>query len=218
MFVLIWVYTIYNNVGVGVNSLSSSQTVFNSVGVSKLSSSPNYFYFAYGSNMCSETMKSLRKLNPISSKPAVLDNYQLKFDIPGMPLIEPSWASVEECKESKVHGVLYELTPDEFASVCRTEGVPFSYTLKRCQVRSYSKYYTETEQSAFTLIKSPLLPRNKLPSPPSQSYLNVLIRGAEEFDLDDEYIKKLKNIAPNKAIIGNGIAENMLKMARFSNS
>lgn len=164
--------------------------------------------------MYSETMKSLRKLNPISSNPAILENYQLKFDIPGMPLIEPSWASVEKCIDSQVHGVLYELSANDFNSVCRTEGVPFSYILERCQVRVYEDH---EETSAFTLVKSPILRMNGSTSliPPSQSYLNVLIRGAEEYNLDEEYIKKLKSIESNKAMIGNGVAEDMLRFSRI---
>jgi len=165
--------------------------------------------------MYSETMTSLRKLNPLSSSPAILDNYKLKFDIPGMPLIEPSWASVEKCTDSQVHGVLYELTANDFDSVCRTEGVPFSYILQRCQVSLYED--VEMVTSAFTLVKSPILLMNGSTSSvaPSKSYLNVLIRGAEEYNLDEEYIQKLKSIVSNKVMIGNGIAEDMLRLSRI---
>eukprot|EP00566_Odontella_aurita_P022843 CAMPEP_0113561894 /NCGR_PEP_ID=MMETSP0015_2-20120614/20226_1 /TAXON_ID=2838 /ORGANISM="Odontella" /LENGTH=140 /DNA_ID=CAMNT_0000463733 /DNA_START=261 /DNA_END=683 /DNA_ORIENTATION=+ /assembly_acc=CAM_ASM_000160 len=54
-----------------------------------------YNYFAYGSNMCSATMTALRGLNPLASTAAVLPGHELRFNVPGTPLVEPSWASVE---------------------------------------------------------------------------------------------------------------------------
>ena len=186
----------------------------------------SYLYFAYGSNMCSEVMTSLRKVKPISARPAMLENYRLKFDIPGAPFIEPSWASVEKCdndgggnnQQQQVHGVLYELTEEDFTLVCQTEGVPFAYILQACQVRPYpissNKETMKDTEGAFTLVTSPLLPRRRNAAAPSQSYLNVLIRGAEEFGLEEDYIQKLKIIPAGRTLFGNGTAENMLRMAR----
>ena len=48
--------------------------------------------------------------------------------------------------------------------------------------------------------------------PPSRAYLNVLIRGAHEFQLDDEYLQYLKGIVPGNTI-GDGMAEMMLEGA-----
>jgi len=198
-----------------------------------------YNYFAYGSNMASATMTSLRKLNPVASNAAVLPNYKLVFTIPGTPLVEPSWAAVEptsNCGEDDaVHGVLYRLDEDDFVKVCQSEGVPFAYRLQRCSVIPYVGTRKDTGNNnqddndagaqamtdnttrkirAVTLIsanmKSPSKNKN---TPPSQSYLNVLIRGAKEYNLDDAYVEKLKAIQCGKTIIGDGIAETLLKIA-----
>ena len=104
--------------------------------------------------MASSTMINLRELSPLASCAAVLPAHVLRFNIPGVPLVEPSSASVEpvaNIMEKKgmddvetiiesgqlVHGVLYKLTEDDFARVCSTEGVPFAYSLHRCRCIPY---------------------------------------------------------------------------------
>lgn len=198
-----------------------------------------YNYFAYGSNMASATMTSLRKLKPVTSTAAILPNYKLVFTVPGTPLVEPSWAAVEptenDVDDDVVHGVLYRLDEDDFLKVCRSEGVPFAYRLQRCHVIPYvgrEKDGANNDQnitdagaqalanndvkkiSAVTLIsasmKSPSKNRNVAPS---QSYLNILIRGAKEYKLDEAYVEKLKSIECGRTIIGNGIAGIMLQIS-----
>lgn len=195
------------------------------------SQQPTYNYFAFGSNMALSTMTALRNLNPIAQTPAVLPNHRLCFNVPGIPLVEPSWASVEPDPENNVHGVLYKLTSDDFANVCRSEGVPFSYQLHRCKVIPYrsnnegnagtlalEKYDIQDSSvlniSAFTLRAGRDEWRKGKDIAPSQSYINVLLRGAREFKLDTEYVKKLENVVVAKNAIG--IAESMLKAAEQS--
>jgi hypothetical protein len=187
----------------------------------------SYNYFAFGSNMASSTMTNLRNLNPISSTAAVLHDHRLAFNVPGTPFVEPSWASVEIEKGSTVHGVLYELTEDDFAKVCQTEGVPLSYRLHRCQVVPYvgdgEKAGIEATNAeiasvpAFTLRAGRKAWRESKDIPPSQAYLNVLLRGAEEFKLDANYVKELDSIQCGRTILGNGLAEKMLQFAEAQN-
>jgi Gamma-glutamyl cyclotransferase, AIG2-like len=111
-----------------------------------------FHYLAIGSNMLSDTMTSLRNLQPLSVTAAVLPGYELAFDIRGSPL-EPSAASVRRrtkdwkdavmddddgsCCCSLVHGVLYELTESDFAALGRSEGVPWTYRWERVHVIPY---------------------------------------------------------------------------------
>ena len=188
--------------------------------------------------------------------------------MPGLPGIEPSWASVEPCsvttttttttnaadannqsarqhEQSVVHGVLYALTPKDFATICRTEGVPFSYVLHKCRVFPYlgdgksagldeyhngivasssppssSSSFAKAKDndangggiSAYTLLAGPMV-RRRGDIPPSRSYVNVLIRGAKEFALDESYFRKLEGIKVGKTWIGDGLAEGMLRRA-----
>jgi len=99
---------------------------------------PTYHYFAIGSNMCPATMTSLRNLRPVSSSTAaVLPNYELAFDIPGNPLLEPSAASVRPQTNAVVHGVLYELSEEDFGRLGASEGVPWAYCWEKCRVIPY---------------------------------------------------------------------------------
>ena len=210
----------------------------------------SYNYFAIGSNMASSTMTNLRNLNPIASTPAILKDHRLAFNVPGTPLIEPSWASVEPEKGCIVHGVLYKLTEEDFQTICQTEGVPFAYGLHRCNVLPYvgngvdagkqkwllegdgrgcgdesdhddSKNETENKEQqiiqAFTLRAGRKSWRNSKDIAPSRSYMNVLIRGAKEFQLDEDYVRSLEAIQCSKMMIGDGIAEMMLQFAELRN-
>jgi hypothetical protein len=119
--------------------------------------SSTYFYLAIGSNMLSDTMTSLRNLQPLSVTAAVLPGYELAFDIRGGPL-EPSAASVRRATGSEdnqhdamgshdgddgdnccslIHGVLYELTESDFVALGRSEGVPWAYRWERVRVIPY---------------------------------------------------------------------------------
>jgi hypothetical protein len=191
-------------------------------------------------------MTKLRKINPISSTAAILPNHTLRFNIPGIPYIEPSYASVEptssSSQETNVHGVLYVLTPKDFATICQTEGVPFIYSLHRCLVVPYvgngktagrDKLLQKTTTansnaesttaattrdkkivSAFTLRATSNKNRQVgYNIPPSQLYINVLLRGAIEFQLDEKYYQELENINVSTKIFGNGISEMMLQIA-----
>mmetsp|Transcript_9903 Transcript_9903/g.19527 ORF Transcript_9903/g.19527 Transcript_9903/m.19527 type:complete len:267 (+) Transcript_9903:291-1091(+) len=72
---------------------------------------------------------------------------------------------------------------------------------------------TEWGIPAFTLRAARKEWRKSEDIPPSQSYLNVLIRGAEEFSLDEEYVAKLKSMPAGKTWLGGGLAEEMLRVA-----
>lgn len=201
--------------------------------------------------MAITTMTKLRNISPISSMAAILPNHTLRFNIPGIPYIEPSYASVEpspsldevgvvnnnDHEETNVHGVLYVLTPKDFATICQTEGVPFIYTLHRCCVVPYvgngktagmdtllqmttNNNAAESASTEMTIVSAFTLraTSNKYKQvgyniPPSQSYINVLLRGATEFQLDEKYYQKLKNVIVSKKIVGNGISEMMLEIA-----
>lgn len=189
-----------------------------------------YNYFAFGSNMCSSTMTKLRSLNPVFSSAAVLPQHNLRFNVPGTSFIEPSWASVEPVSDSEIpkniHGVLYKLTEEDFTKVCNSEGVPFAYTIHRCRVIPYfgngktagadaleSNSLKDRSIFAYTLRAArPQWRQMKEDIPPSKSYLNVLIRGALEYQLDEEYVQELRSVIPGRTI-GNGIAEFTLEAA-----
>jgi len=176
-------------------------------------------------------MTALRNVNPIISTAAILPKHRLTFNVPGTPLLEPSWAAVEPTSEQEfVHGVLYKLSEEDFSTICNTEGVPIAYRLHRCRVLPYrgnddnaghlalqntlkNKTMNTMGVAAFTLRAGREEWRsNSSIIKPSRSYLNVLIRGAKEFKLDQDYVTMLESL-PVGVTIGNGIAEVMLQLA-----
>ena len=92
-------------------------------------------YFAYGSNVNTKTMKGTRGITPSAAYPAVLPGYELVFNVPGLPFIEPAFASVRRVVTGKTddapsrfarfatetHGVAYVVTDEQWRTILRTE-------------------------------------------------------------------------------------------------
>jgi hypothetical protein len=179
-----------------------------------------YRYFAYGSNMVASTLTALRQVHPLNASAAILPDYQLRFNLGGMALIDGAAASVSACSGKQVHGVVYELTPTDFARVGSTEGVPLAYRWEKCRVYPYvgdgdsaGKRAMETSKAvlAYTLVNTS--PRDFAPS---RSYRNLLIQGAEEWKLDKTHCDMLKAtpVARN-LIVPDGLAGLALKLAQL---
>lgn len=181
-------------------------------------------YFGYGSNMYTGTMKALRQIDYIDACAGVLPGYKLRFNLPGTPLLEPSWACVQPSSDPNdyVHGVLYTLTPQDFARVSLSEGVPFGYRWQECNVTPYMgdgkcagrdalRDKEVTPVKANVLVSTnPFLWRD---IPPSKAYRDLLIRGARNFAMDEGYIKQLEAV-PIGQTIGEGfVAKDVLEAA-----
>ncbi len=210
-----------------------------------------YNYFAFGSNMASSTMTNLRGITPLNSSAAVLPGHVLRFNVPGLPFVEPSSASVEPIAAggggastdaaAVVHGVLYELSESDFGTICGTEGVPFVYALHRCRVHPYAGDGGTAGEDALRRSTDDADGAARAPDaarttgggveafalraswdgwrrggrdiPPSRSYMNVLVRGAREFALDERYLRRLEGVRCGKTFFGDGVAGEMLRLA-----
>lgn len=182
-------------------------------------------YFAYGSNVYTNTMTAMRRIDFVDATAAILPGYKLRFNIPGMPVVEPSWACVEQggSGESCVHGVLYELTPQDFAKVSMGEGVPFGYQWEKVDVFAYEgdgaaagqeslAARENSAKQAYTLVSNnPFLPKRDIP--PSKAYRDLIIKGARDFQIDQAYIEELEAV-PIGFTIGEGyVAKDVLEAA-----
>ena len=202
-----------------------------------LSSALTFNYFAYGSNVYAPTMTDLRNIQCVQSTAAILDGYKLRFNIPGIPAVEPSWACVEPSNKSNnnnnnkdvVHGVMYTLTPQDFARISMSEGVPFGYQWKVVDVvpyqgdgnsagrqalesaKSRSTAVPSSATKAYTLVtNNPFLRRD---IPPSKAYRDLLIKGAKDFQMDQDYIEQLEAV-PVGFTFGEGfVAKDVLEAA-----
>jgi hypothetical protein len=188
-----------------------------------------YKYFAFGSNMDPATMESLRNLRPLSAQAGVLMDYKLVFNIPGIPLVEPSAASVRRQTNNVVHGVIYELTDADFARVGQSEGVPFSYQWEQCRVIPYvgdkgragEMTLTEnvtTSVTCYTLVAASDRARRIEHIPPSPSYLRILQDAAAYWKMDRSYqIALAKVVAAENLLLGEGLSGRLLDVAKCIN-
>lgn len=196
-----------------------------------VASALTFNYFAYGSNLYAPTMTDMRNIQCVESTAAILDGYKLRFNIPGIPAVEPSWACVEAVKNKNngdevVHGVMYTLKPQDFARISMSEGVPFGYQWEVVDVVPYlgdgvsagrealldqsSSEKTSTVKAYVLVTNNPFLRRDIAPS---KAYRNLLIRGARDFQMDQDYIEKLEAV-PIGFTFGDGyVAKDMLEAA-----
>ena len=177
-----------------------------------------YRYFGYGSNVLTSTMRALRQIEPMDATAAILPDYELRFDGPGDRGIEPSAAFVAPCASKQVHGIMYTLSPEDFAKVGKTEGVPFGYRWKRCWVHpyvgngekaGYDAIGSVRPVEAFTL-ESPSLGEEDIP--PSSSYFDLVKEGAKQWKFDSEYQIMLEGIPISKK---QGISGMLLRIAEL---
>eukprot|EP00542_Grammatophora_oceanica_P010533 CAMPEP_0194037724 /NCGR_PEP_ID=MMETSP0009_2-20130614/10050_1 /TAXON_ID=210454 /ORGANISM="Grammatophora oceanica, Strain CCMP 410" /LENGTH=178 /DNA_ID=CAMNT_0038679987 /DNA_START=223 /DNA_END=759 /DNA_ORIENTATION=+ len=173
-------------------------------------------------------MTALRRVEVLEPPvAAVLPDYQLRFDVPGAPLFEPSAASVKPFEGDHVHGVLYTLSAADFAKVGATEGVPFGYRWSRCKVVPYignedaagREALTRARDlavTAFTLIATNRSPGDDIP--PSKSYLELIQRGAKEFKMDESYQAKLQDVPiARNLLVPKGLAGITLQLSELGN-
>lgn len=78
--------------------------------------------FAFGSNLSLEKMASRGLRSVTNPRPAILQNFKLFFNQLGFPPIEPSFANIEPCDGAQVHGVVFDLTPEDFSVLWNGEG------------------------------------------------------------------------------------------------
>jgi len=179
----------------------------------------SHIYFAYGSNVNTKTMSGVRGVRPSASYPAVLDRYTLVFTVPGLPYVEPGFASVrridvdegvdvdENDDDDKSASDDSRVSDDDDASLARYErevhGVAYVITDEewRFVLRSESGYDVEAVTlrrcsdgapiEATTLV----YPETDLGLPsllPSARYLGLLTEGAEEWNLDAGWRRYLR--------------------------
>ncbi|MGH8628218.1 MAG: gamma-glutamylcyclotransferase family protein [Gammaproteobacteria bacterium] len=141
------------------------------------------WYFAYGANMGTEVLVRRRGVQPLRSEAARLEGYRLVFTQAGVPIIEPCFASIEAAPGEAVYGVLHHLAVDTAEHLDQFEGP------------TYERVAVSLEGSNNGLI-SAWTYRARHPIAglvPSRRYLDLIIDGAREFALPEDYIRFLES-------------------------
>ena len=114
---------------------------------------PRTLYFAYGANINIDDMAyRCPKAEPVGA-----------FELYDWQLEMYSHATIELCKNSSVHGVLWSITPDCEASLDAFEGFPTYYTKRFCSQNGYRFFFYVMEKHRT--------------GTPSQGYINRISDG-----------------------------------------
>ncbi len=142
------------------------------------------WYFAYGSNVDPGTFLGRRRMRPLRSEIARLDDWTLCFDLPVGPG-ERGVGNVRQEPGSLIWGVAYELESAEAGRLDSTEGVHRGvYRRVSIRVRTAS----DDTLSAFTYQSPRGIPGRK----PSRRYLGLLLTGARHHGLPAAWIDRLR--------------------------
>lgn len=142
------------------------------------------WYFAYGSNMQRATFVERRGMRPRRSVCGRLHGYRVTFDLPVGPG-ERGVANLVADATATIYGVLHLLTAEDFDRLDRTEGVDKNY-YSRLGVEVLDR--NEQRIEAWTYISPHGRPGRK----PSARYLGLLLEGAAEHELPDDYVRELR--------------------------
>ncbi len=141
-------------------------------------------YFAFGANTCSDVLIRRRDIRPVASHAATLRDHRLAFVHPGIPLIEPAFASVLRAPGERVHGVLHLLRPGDMQVLDSHESSGYDRTVREVDAGDRRAF-----DAALYITRRP-----RLGLRPSRRYRDLLIRGAREHQLPEAWIRELEAI------------------------
>ncbi len=148
------------------------------------------WYFAYGSNMQSATLRGRRGIAFQRALPGRAAGWRLVLDKPPLISVGESFANIIRDPDSQVLGVLYEISDADLPHIDLTEGVLIgNYQRIEIPVQALSAL-DAPPAAAFTLISD----RRDETLQPSTRYMDLLIAGAEEHGLPAEYVAFLRSL------------------------
>ena len=145
--------------------------------------------FVFGSNMSVANVENKKGLKVLDYEVGVVKGYKICFNIPAMSKVEPTFANANKASEDEIHGVAIKISEEDMTTLDAQEYYPILYDKVTVTVEGYSGRKIEN-CSMYTNTKENLLPLEKQYT--SSRYLNLLIKGAFEANLNKEYIEKLK--------------------------
>lgn len=135
-------------------------------------------YFAYGSNLCVNQM-ALRCPDAADPRPAVLSDHDWLINERGVATVEPFAGT-------QVHGVLWQISDGDLATLDSAEGVPVRYRRDRLTVHT-----DDGPAPAWVYID-----HRVTPGAPRPGYLPRIIDGAVHHGLPQRWIEFLRRWDP----------------------
>jgi gamma-glutamylcyclotransferase len=149
------------------------------------------WYFAYGSNMASSTLRGRREVSYNRALAARVPGWRLVLDKPPIISLKTAFANIVPDPEAEVWGVLYDVSPEDFDHIELTEGVRIG-NYDRVEVTAVPLVEIDASSfRAFSLTSSRRDERLR----PSERYMQLLVSGAIEHGLPEHYVEYLRGIA-----------------------
>lgn len=146
------------------------------------------WYFAYGSNMQSATLRGRRGIDYRRALAARVPGWRLVLDKPGILAATQTFANIVPDPAAEVLGVCFEITTAELEHIELTEGVP---------IANYHRVAVPVEPfgaagpgEAFSLASEQ---RGAEPRPTAR-YMDLLVDGAVEHGLPAAYVAWLRAV------------------------
>ena len=139
------------------------------------------WYFAYGANMATRVLER-RGLRWAESRPGVLADYRWTIAVPGLPLVEPGFATVQPCAGAHVHGVLYRMASSDLAALDSYEADQDRFEV---DVSSRSETFRATTYRSHRFQEGLRC---------SRRYRRLLLEGASQHALPEPWIAMLSDL------------------------
>ena len=145
-------------------------------------------YFAFGSNLLASKMDGRGDTEVIARTRAAVAEHRLAFNMRMFPPLEPAMASIEPSSGETCEGVLYTLTREGYEALWQSEGGSMDRP-------GYEEIVVNTTVCgrivpAITLRAAPWM-RLRRDAPPSARYKGLILSGAKEIGLSDDYVRDL---------------------------
>ncbi|UCD45615.1 MAG: gamma-glutamylcyclotransferase [Candidatus Bathyarchaeota archaeon] len=143
------------------------------------------YHYGYGSNLSSRFLRGLCPSARFVMK-ADLPNFKVEFRFYS-EIRQGGISSIIERPSEMVRGVIYEVPEEEMLKLDVIESVPQGlYKRETFVVLGEDGQWHEAE--LYRVVK----PQG--PFTPARSYIELMVEGAEEHDLDPDYIEELKRL------------------------
>ena len=146
-----------------------------------------FWYFAYGSNMQTATFRGRRGIEPRQAVAVRAPGWRLVLDKPPLLSMGHSFANVVPDEHGVAYGVAYEISADDLAHVEFSEGVSLG---------NYLRAELDVETLAGAALRAVTLTSSKRGDGirPSTRYMSLLIEGAIEHGLPEDWIAMLRGV------------------------
>lgn len=150
-----------------------------------------FYYFGFGSNMSLLSLRA-KGVEPLASQRAVLSGWRLRFNVQHFFRHEGGVGNIEYTGnlDDRVLGVLHECPDEALERLDAAEAYGYGYDRVEVHVAPQSRPI-EAHQAipALTYVGMPEFIDNR--RLPSRRYLNIILEGARQAELEEDYIRRL---------------------------